>query len=205
MSEARERILSRVRAATETLPGRRALPGDDAYRAARSRQAPMSEDLDTLAKVFGESWEQAGGELLTSRLALETYLEMHGVKRGYVDPHLQALLGPGVWTSAAARFDRENIDAFDFGITEAAFGIAETGTVVLTDGCTPDRLAALAPWIHIAVLRKDALRATLADALASLPYDPCVVFVTGPSKTADIEGILVKGVHGPGAQAALLL
>ena len=45
----------------------------------------------------------------------------------------------------------------------------------------------------------------IPSALAALPADPNVIWVTGPSKTADVEGILIEGVHGPGRQIALLV
>jgi L-lactate dehydrogenase complex protein LldG len=43
------------------------------------------------------------------------------------------------------------------------------------------------------------------DALLAPDEDPNVIWVTGPSKTADVEGILIEGVHGPGEQAVLLV
>src|SRR5690606_1427011 len=172
MSAARERILARARAATESLPDRAALPEEAAYAAARSRLAPPSENLDTLASTFAARWEEVGGVLLESRIALETFLEMRGLDTGYVDPAAQLLLGPGPWSSAAISYERARVDEFDYCITVASFGIAETGSLARTDRDTPSRLAALAPWIHIAVLRKETLRATLADALAALPDDP---------------------------------
>ncbi len=42
------------------------------------------------------------------------------------------------------------------------------------------------------------------DGIAALGDDPNVIFCTGPSKTADVEGILIEGVHGPGEQVALI-
>ena len=44
-----------------------------------------------------------------------------------------------------------------------------------------------------------------AQAVAALGSDPNVIWCTGPSKTADVEGILIEGVHGPGAQIALIV
>jgi len=67
------------------------------------------------------------------------------------------------------------------------------------------RLAALAPWVHIACLRRGDIVRDTDEATALLGDDPNVVWVTGPSKTADVEGILIEGVHGPGIQVCLLL
>jgi len=47
--------------------------------------------------------------------------------------------------------------------------------------------------------------ANVAQAVAVLGDDPNVIWCTGPSKTADVEGILIEGVHGPGRQIALLM
>jgi L-lactate dehydrogenase complex protein LldG len=81
--------------------------------------------------------------------------------------------------------------------------IAETGTVILSDATTSSRLAALAPWAHVAVIPRGALYPDLPAAVAALGSDPNVIWCTGPSKTADVEGILIEGVHGPGAQIAM--
>ena len=102
-------------------------------------------------------------------------------------------------------YSRDQVDEIDVALTPAAGAIAESGSIILTDESTPDRLAALAPWTHIAVVRRDAIYHSIADALAAMPDDPNVIWVTGPSKTADVEGILIQGVHGPGVQGCLLV
>ena len=100
----------------------------------------------------------------------------------------------------------DRIDDVRFGITRAAGAIAETGTLILNDATTSSRLAALAPWIHVAVVPAGA-RSTVrvADAVRALGSQMNEVWSTAPSKTADVEGILIEGVHGPGEQIALLL
>ena len=45
----------------------------------------------------------------------------------------------------------------------------------------------------------------ISQAVAALGDDPNVIWCTGPSKTADVEGILIEGVHGPGEQLALIV
>jgi L-lactate dehydrogenase complex protein LldG len=73
--------------------------------------------------------------------------------------------------------------------------------VVIKESSTPSRLAALAPWIHITLVDGDTCSyRTLVEAISDLGTEPYVVFATGPSKTADVEGILIEGVHGPGRQ-----
>jgi len=57
----------------------------------------------------------------------------------------------------------------------------------------------------VAVVPRSSLYSDLAQAVAALGSDPNVVWCTGPSKTADVEGILIEGVHGPGAQIALFV
>jgi len=80
------------------------------------------------------------------------------------------------------------------GITEADLAIAETGTLILRSEPRP---LSLVPPIHIALIPRDRIRPRLEDAVAT-SKEGNTVWVTGPSRTADIEGVLVRGVHGPG-------
>ena len=97
------------------------------------------------------------------------------------------------------------MDEYAFGITRAAGAIAESGTIILHDATTSRRLAALAPWVHVAIVERAAIFPDLPQAVAALGNDPNVIWCTGPSKTADVEGILIEGVHGPGVQIALIV
>jgi L-lactate dehydrogenase complex protein LldG len=89
--------------------------------------------------------------------------------------------------------------------TSAAGAIAETGTIILSDATTSRRLGALTPWVHVAVVERAKIYSDLPQAVAALGPDSNVIWVTGPSKTADVEGILIEGVHGPGVQVALVV
>jgi L-lactate dehydrogenase complex protein LldG len=90
---------------------------------------------------------------------------------------------------------------FDVGITTAQTAIAETGTLVLDSAHERHRFASLVPPVHIAIVDASRICATLAEALTLLRREkeisPRVIFVTGPSRTADIELTLAIGVHGP--------
>ena len=91
---------------------------------------------------------------------------------------------------------------FDVGITNAQAGIAETGTLVLDSAAEQNRLISLVPPIHIAILDASKIYSTLGETLAALQsankeLSPAITFITGPSRTADIELTLTIGVHGP--------
>jgi L-lactate dehydrogenase complex protein LldG len=90
---------------------------------------------------------------------------------------------------------------FDVGITFAQAGIAETGTLVLDSSVERNRLVSLVPPVHIAVLNATQIYETLGETLAALQngneVSPAITFITGPSRTADIELTLTVGVHGP--------
>lgn len=94
-----------------------------------------------------------------------------------------------------------DIFRFDVGISSAQAAIAETGTLVLDSACERHRLVSLVPPMHIAIVRASTICETLSEALILLRKDreisPAVTFITGPSRTADIELTLAIGVHGP--------
>jgi L-lactate utilization protein LutC len=101
---------------------------------------------------------------------------------------------------------QERLAAAGLGLTTADLAVAETGSVVLASGIGKGRAVSLLPPCHVAVVGADRLIATLAEAgvlLEAWHADGTpgaganVVFVTGPSRTADIELTLTRGVHGP--------
>jgi len=129
--------------------------------------------------------ESLGAELRT----IESLEEIRG-RRAIWDTRLAdlaidlGLIAAGVWDA-------------EVGLSIAEFAIGETGSVVLAAGPESARLGSLAPPLNVVFVRR--LVATLEDAFALGMPAATTVIVTGPSRTADIEGILVRGVHGPGA------
>jgi L-lactate dehydrogenase complex protein LldG len=151
--------------------------------------------------------EGVNGMVVASAAALAAELRGRGWLRGYCDPELWARLEPefGAGFSVETQFDRSRVDDYQFGITRGAGAIAETGTIILDDATTSSRLGALAPWAHVAVIPRHKLFPDIPAAVAALGNDPNVIWCTGPSKTADVEGFLIEGVHGPGVQVALFV
>jgi len=200
---AREDMLGRVNKALAVLPERAPLPDWDAELAVAQKLVANHDILE----VFVERIKLVNGMMMTSVAEVAAFLKNGGWTKGYCDPVLLATLETqlGSGFSLTSEFDRTRIDDYGFGITRAAGGIAETGTIILNDTLTSRRLGALTPWVHIAVLPKEQIHRTMTDAVKALSADPNVIWVTGPSKTADIEGILIEGVHGPGVQIALVV
>ena len=97
---------------------------------------------------------------------------------------------------------RNHLAGIDVGITLADFGVAETGTLVIDSRSEQVRLATMISEIHVALLPVCAIVPdldALGDKLSSLTAPPSayLAFITGASRTADIERVLAIGVHGP--------
>ncbi len=199
----RETILARVRNALAPLEQPAPLPDWEreivVMREARGEIDPWA--------LFSARLKAVNGTPLDSIEALVDFLQTKGWTTGYCDPQLWPRFQPAFpdGFKVETTFDRSRVDDYQFGITRASGGIAETGTLILSDTDTSTRLAALAPWAHIGVLSRATLHHDLPAAVDALGDDPNVVWCTGPSKTADVEGILIEGVHGPGFQVALLV
>lgn len=85
----------------------------------------------------------------------------------------------------------------DLGITGVDFALPETGTLGLLSTAEKPRAVSLVPRVHLAILRPTALRADLHQVFAEAKHQPYLIFITGPSRTADIELTVTLGVHGP--------
>lgn len=100
---------------------------------------------------------------------------------------------------AIADPSREELFSSDVGITSAQWAIAETGTLVLESGAERHRLVSLVPPVHVCVVKADSIRQTMGEILelVDTSANPAVTFITGASRTSDIELTLAIGVHGP--------
>ncbi len=125
------------------------------------------------------------------------------------------LLNLEPWLAAAGReiirpgAPKETLFAADFGISAAASLIAETGSFVIATSPEMSRTESLLPPVHIAIAMADQVDADLFDVLGKYSAERLppsnLVFVSGPSKTGDIEMKLVTGVHGPGEVYVMVL
>jgi L-lactate dehydrogenase complex protein LldG len=119
----------------------------------------------------------------------------------------------GAQTPSLSEFDAASFQA-EVGITGVECALAETGSLVLSSLTEGAQVASLAPPVHVALYRRSQLVGSLDDVLAKLPISNpsdrtspgrSVVIITGTSRTADIEQILIHGVHGPRQAHAILV
>ena len=83
-------------------------------------------------------------------------------------------------------------------MTKAICGLADTGSILEADGEGGKLYASLLTEIHLAVLHASDILPSLANAVHLTQNTRSAVFITGPSRTADIEMSLTIGAHGPG-------
>lgn len=93
--------------------------------------------------------------------------------------------------------DKQTMARADLGITGADFLLPETGTVGLLASPDKPRSVSLLPSVHLVIAHRNALSVDLPQVFAQAKSENYLVFVTGPSRTADIEMVLTIGVHGP--------
>jgi L-lactate dehydrogenase complex protein LldG len=210
---AREDILGRVRAA---------LKGTEAIGAPGSPEVAAPTDLDShaarvdafrtrLAAAEGHL-EVVADEAQAAAVLSEVVSRARAKRIAVSDAPLVAKLTRGLeGVELVDAADRAGLLAAEAGISCVQHAVAETGTLVLETHSERNRLVSLLPPLHVAVLHADAILATLGDALAAV--DPggagsasrAVTFISGPSRTADIELKLVVGVHGPRELTVLLI
>jgi len=101
--------------------------------------------------------------------------------------------------------NKNRIADSNIGITEVDYAIADTGTLVLLANKYQPRSVSLLPPIHLAIIKEEKLVRDIKDLFIILKsklevgqeITNCMTFITGPSRTADIELNLTLGVHGP--------
>lgn len=200
MTDDRAQVFSSIRQALSKQTDKAQLPAwSDAQVVCNPPQVFVS-----LVDHFRFKFEAAGGFVVNGWAEAADFLEQHGAKHGYVDPAFRDVWPSGRFNTEHT-FERARVDEYEFGVTRAAAAIAESGSLVINERESSSRLGALAPWIHIAVIETSRILPDIPSAIASFGNDRATAFVTGPSKTADVEGILIKGVHGPGIQVACLI
>ena len=165
-----------------------------------SMEARIASMLERVQALAGEAVESADPRAyVASAIAGKTAVASNSV---YLTEIGVSNL-PGVRSGIT---DREELRAVcasaDVGITSADYALADTGTLVMLASPQEARLISLLPPAHLAVVPRERILTGLDELFSLLPNaaetTSSMVLITGPSRTADIEQILVRGVHGPG-------
>jgi len=171
-----------------------------AVKAEVHRPATRGEAIETVMELLRDTKEILAWADSDLPLQLGDVLRTTGIQR--LDPALPT-------DSDARRTKLAELGRASAGLTGAFAGLADTGTLALLSGPARSRLASLLPPIHIALLPVNTLYPNMAAFFAAHPESvreaSNLVFITGPSRSADIELTLTIGVHGPKTLHIVLL
>jgi L-lactate dehydrogenase complex protein LldG len=161
----------------------------------------VEEALDLLVELCkeragGSAVALATGDPLIERLGVEEYLD---------DAGLEVLTPEDV-------FWRERLAEAGVGVTGAVAAAATSGTVGIACGPRAPRATSLVPPAHICLVLRDTMVEDLAEALrgcapaaGDTDLASGLVWVSGPSRSADLELVLTVGVHGPGSVDVIIV
>jgi L-lactate dehydrogenase complex protein LldG len=205
VSDARSAILDRVRRAQATarIPSARAENSAERERAEPTRDRLLAIFLRELTALGVEHHVEASAEDVGIRVrSIVDGRSVFAWDRDRLPYDVGGVLAgasAGVTTGASPRTDQA---AAEIGVTGCDAAIAETGSLVVLSGPGKPRAASLLPLVHVCVVRLDDLRASMEqffeERASDIAASACCTFITGPSRTADIELTLTLGVHGPG-------
>jgi L-lactate dehydrogenase complex protein LldG len=203
---AREEILDRVRRGLKKgdAVGRRAAAEARLANPTRGPQPAIGGNLAARFATKAESLASTVGCVAAADevpAAVAAWLADHGLGAAGV---ATADIGGLPWQQAGVTIAlRPAQDADAVGITGCFCAIAETGTLMLLSGPDTPASVSLLPETHIAIVPASRIVATMEDAFALLRAERpgalprSVNFVSGPSRTGDIEQTIVLGAHGP--------
>lgn len=179
------------------------VPGRVAPRALGTPRVEMANLLGEIGKLGGKTQQLAPDGLAS---AFEALVREERTRRAtlWQTPELQAFgaenalrrLGVQIISPHA---DKHVLAECDLGVTGADAGFPETGTLLLRSTRERPRMVSLVPRIHLAIVTPDILLPDLSQGFEQVKGEGYWVFVTGPSRTADIELTVTIGVHGPKA------
>jgi L-lactate dehydrogenase complex protein LldG len=208
----RDDILRDVRTALHRSAGE--APGE----APEVRWDVPAADLEERIRRFSEAVEKLAGTVHRAASAADASACVSAIlgSGSAVASHAPILHACGITALPGVRIApdaeaplRSLCAAADLGITGADYALAETGTLVLLSSAEEARMISLLPPVHLAVVARDRILTNLDELFRILPHPDrqasSMVLITGPSRTADIEQILIRRVHGPGDLHALIL
>ena len=169
------------------------------------------EILSNIRKALNRKENEAPPPVLLRQAPEENLLEQFTKALEALAGHVVVVKNADVQTAVDRIVDGRTVEGdiskIDVGITSADYALADTGSLVIF--ADQERLRSLLPPCHIAVIGRSKIVASLDDVLRLHPLpgekSSATIVITGPSRTADIEMRLVRGVHGPGEIHAVII
>jgi L-lactate utilization protein LutC len=228
MTNSRDKILSKLRAARQPFPD--APPRPTEYLPV-TRMSDFSPDalverfVQEITLLKGEAFVVEGEEaacrktleLLQTHNATHVltwdarFIPVNGLHNAIRDQGI-ALTLPDIHDEFRAE-TLQHLERAEVGLTGVDFAVAATGTLIVSTGAGKARIPTVLPPTHIALIRESQILPRLEDWIAhqrqhGLPavHDSAnICFITGPSRTGDIEKQLVLGMHGPGEVQVIII
>ena len=181
---ARERILDRIRTAVEVKAHRHPLA---------PTESPVFLPIADPRTLFRTEFAALRGELIESPDALRAFLQTFTTFATDTSELVRAVVGEG----------NSSVRHADLGISGCDCLVAQTGSIVVSTRSTGGRAISVLPPVHLVIAKWDQLVPDLAAAMKLLRdryqhrWPTALSVITGPSRTADIEKIIVMGAHGP--------
>lgn len=176
-------------------------PAIHAGRQQESIESETENFLNEIKKLSG-----VGRSLLPADIdsELKTLVKEQNIRRASVweTPQIRQLGITEILNSLGVELispnaDKHELATCDLGVTEAEYLLPETGTLVLQSSAGNPRAVSLLPRVHLAIVHPEMLRADMHQVFAEAKKGHYLLFITGPSRTADIELTVTLGVHGP--------
>ncbi len=172
-----------------------------------SSVAPLPQSDMNRVDVFIEALTKVNGQIVRTTKSDVTNKVVELLRSQSIDHiHLEPnVLDEAVLQKAGITVSRERDAAIRVGVTKAICGLADTGSVLEADGEGGKLFASLLPEIHLAILHGSDIYPSLENAIHLTRETKSAVFITGPSRTGDIEMSHTIGVHGPGEIVVFLV
>lgn len=217
MPSTRERVLERLRAAQRahaeaTLPQ---LSDAAIFANYPAREALLERFAEKLAGLRGEIFRVDNAKQAATRVQ-ELLFSFSNQRKELclcqAHPLVHEVLSHEPWLQERTRLIDSSLPhdlfaRYECGVTVADFLIARTGSIVLNAESAGGRRLSVLPPLHIVLATSKQVVASLEDALARVDKATAsyMAIITGPSRTSDIEKILVLGAHGPKRLAVIVI
>jgi L-lactate dehydrogenase complex protein LldF len=172
----------------------------------RSQQPLPQSDINKVEQFIEELTKVSGQVIRTSENDVTKKVVEYLQKRSVDHIHLESnVLDEDVLEQAEIAVSHSRDAGIRVGVTKAICGLADTGSILEADGEGEKLFASLLPEIHLAILRESDIYPSLEYAIQLTCEYKSAVFITGPSRTGDIEMSHTIGVHGPGEVVVFLV